>query len=80
MLSIKDADAEKLKLEACMVELVDVLASYSMSSCGFEASNLRQAWSEEEQREVDEVLERCGQYGLGDWEGPLDYLLAAAKN
>ena len=80
MLSIKDADAEKLKLEACMAELVDLLASYSMSSCGFEASNLRQAWSEEEQREVDEVLERYGQYSLGDWEDPLDYLLAAAKN
>ena len=80
MLSIKDADAEKLKLEACMAELVDLLASYSMSSCGFEASNLRQAWSEEEQREVDEVLERYGQYSLGDREDPLDYLLAAAKN
>ena len=63
-----------------MAELVEVLASYSISSCGFEASNLRQAWSEEEQREVDEVLERYGQYSLGDWEDPLDYLLAAAKN
>ena len=80
MLSIKDAGAEKLKLEACMAELVDLLASYSMSSCGFEASNLRKAWSEVEQREVDAVLERYGQYGLGDWEDPLVYLLAAAKN
>ena len=80
MLSVKDAVAEKLQLEACMAELIELLASYSMSSCGFEVSALRRAWSEEEQREVDEVLERCGQYGLGDWEGPLDYLLAAAKN
>jgi hypothetical protein len=63
-----------------MAGLIELLASYSMSSCGFEASNLRKAWSEEEQREVHEVLERYGQYGLGDWEGPLDYLLAAAKN
>jgi uncharacterized membrane protein len=80
MLSLKDASAEKRQLEACMAELVDLLASYLLSSCGFETSNLRQVWSEEEQREVDEVLERYGQYALGDWEGPLDYLLAAAKN
>ena len=68
MLSVKDAGAERLQLEACMAELVDLLASYSMSSCGFEASNLRPAWSEEEQREVD-VLERYGQYNLGDGAG-----------
>ena len=74
MLSVNDANAEKLQLEACMAELIEHLASYSMSSCGFEASNLRQAWSEEEQREVDEVLERYGQYGLGDWEDFLDQL------
>ena len=66
MLSVNDANAEKLQLEACMAELIEHLASYSMSSCGFEASNLRQAWSEEEQREVDVVLERYGQHGLGD--------------
>ena len=80
MLSVKDAGAEKLQLEACMAELVELVATYSMSSCGFEVSNLRQTWSEEEQREADSVLERYGQYGLGDWDDPLDYLLAAAKN
>ena len=66
--------AEKLQLEACMAELIEVLASYSISSCGFQVSALRRAWSEEEQREVDVVLERYGQYGLGDGEdflGPL---------
>ena len=68
MLSVNDANAEKLQLEACMAELIEHLASYSMSSCGFEASNLRPAWSEEEQREVD-VLERYGQYNLGDGAG-----------
>ena len=74
MLSVKDAGAEKLQLEACMAELIEVLASYSISSCGFQVSALRRAWSEEEQREVDVVLERYGQYGLGDGEdflGPL---------
>ena len=80
MLSVKDAGAEKLQLEDCMAELIEALASYSISSCGFQVSELRRAWSEEEQREVDEVLERYGQYSLGDWEDPLDYLLAAAKN
>ena len=80
MLSVKDASAEKRQLEACMAELVELIASYGESSEGFEVSDLRRAWSREEQREVDVVLERYGQYGLGDWEGPLDYLLAAAKN
>ena len=80
MLSVKDAGAERLQLKECMAELVELLASYSMSSCGFEASDLRRAWGKEEQREVDEVLERYGQYGLGDGEDALDYLLAAAKN
>ena len=78
MLSVKDAGAERLQLEACMAELVEVLASYSMLSCGFEASNLRQSWSEEEQREVDEVLERYGQYGLMDGGDFFDWLLGAA--
>ena len=80
MLSVKDAGAEMLQLEACMAELVDLLAYYSLSSCGFETSNLRQAWSEEEQRAVDEVLKRYGYFGLEDWKDPLDYPLAAAKN
>lgn len=80
MLSVKDAGAEKLQLESCMAELIELLASYSMFSCGFEASNLRQAWSEEEQRAVDEVLERYGQYGLGDGEDIWDPLLAVAKD
>ena len=74
ILSVTDAGAEKRQLEACMAELIEVLASYSMSSCGFEASDLRRAWSEEEQREVDEALGRYGRYGLGDGEdflGPL---------
>ena len=52
-----------------MAKLVDLLATYSMSSCGFEVSELRRAWSKEEKREVDEVLKRYGQYGLGDEAG-----------
>jgi hypothetical protein len=80
MLSLKDAVAEKLQLEACMAELIELLAYYSLSSCGFEVSDLRQAWSEEEQREVEAVLERYGQYSLGDGEDALDYVLAAANN
>ena len=74
MLSVKDAGAERLQLEACMAELVELIASYGESSEGFEVSDLRRAWSREEQREVDVVLERYGQYGLGDGEdflGPL---------
>jgi hypothetical protein len=71
MLSVTDAGAEMLKLEGCMAELVELIASYSMSSCGFEVSELRRAWSKEEQREVDVVLGRYGQYSLGDWEDPL---------
>jgi hypothetical protein len=80
LLSVTDAGAEKLKLEACIVELIEVLASYSMSSCGFEVSNLRKAWSEVEQREVDEVLERYKQYGLGDGEDFFHALFAAAAD
>ena len=74
MLSVTDADAEKRQLEACMAELVELLASYSTSSCGFEVSELRRAWSKEEQREVDVVLKKYGRFGLGDREdflGPL---------
>lgn len=75
MVSVKDAGAEKLQLEACMTELIEVLAYYSISSCGFEVSDLRQAWSEEDQRAVDEVLERYGQYGLGGGEDVFDPFL-----
>ena len=78
MLSVKDTDAEKLQLEDCMAELIEVLASYSISSCGFQVSELRRAWSEEEQREVDKVLERYGQYGLMDGGDFFDWLLGAA--
>ena len=76
MLSVKDADAEKRQLEACMAELIKQLVSYRLNSCGFEVTDLRKAWSAEEQREVDQVLEQYGQYGLGIGDDVLEWLLA----
>ena len=77
MLSVKDAGAEKRQLEACMVELIKQLESYRLYSCGFEVTGLRKAWSAEEQRDADQVLEQYGQYGLGIESDDLEWLLAA---
>jgi hypothetical protein len=77
MLSVKDADAEKRQLEACMAGLIKQLESYRLYSCGFEVTGLREAWSAEEQRDADQVLEQYGQYGLGIEGDDLEWLLAA---
>jgi hypothetical protein len=74
---IKDASDERQELDACMDELIKQLVSYRLNSCGFEVTDLRKAWSAEEQREVDQVLEQYGQYGLGIGDDDLEWLLAA---